>query len=101
MSLLKSVASHAYKYDCVEAVSYVTLAGWVTRFEKDPNEIANLLLVAYLLDNAEVFGRVTRQMVLSSTDDFEDIMEDVDVDHQLPEVLFGMCWSYQHRIIQI
>ncbi|KAE9969891.1 hypothetical protein EG328_006627 [Venturia inaequalis] len=100
MPLLRKFASHVHKYDCVEAVRTQAVSSWIASFESDPTQTLGLVVVSYLLDNAEGFTKFTRTMLMSDKVDIVPFRESWDTEHQLPESFFVILEKKRQAAIE-
>jgi hypothetical protein len=88
MNLVQSLAIMTDKYDCVNAVSYASIP-WLSKFDNDNGEDA-LLVVSFLLGNAEVFMNTSQRLVRKCKGDFESLQKNIDPSRRLPQNIFGI-----------
>ncbi|KAE9990477.1 hypothetical protein EG327_001379 [Venturia inaequalis] len=90
LDVLRALALLADKYDCVGAIEPV-FSRWIaavarTRVSGDDT----LLLISYLLNDAQMFKKVSRRMIREHADDFDSVQKIMDPSGRLPSRIFEL-----------
>lgn len=101
LDVLRALILLADKYDCVEAIEPVS-SRWVAAVAQTrvPGDDA-LLIIAYLLNDAELFEQVSRRMIQEHGNDFDAMQKAIDPSSRLSSSIFGMFSSQDPGFLQL
>lgn len=98
VSGLRNLSTLSDKYNCVSAVIFTTNT-WIQALEPlEPkatsDELFQLLEVAYILDHAVLFERITKRILMSDVGGTLDSMIGWTTDNILPIKVYGMHFHH-------